>query len=169
MTEVSKIRIQIPDAPKNLWRRMLRKVTTKDGRRKPNLNMGYWHAFEQKMGDGTMELECADTKKEVSCSTVHCIAGWTTVLTPGGLAFEDKIKNKLDAYLTNEKFHEGLSDYVSGADGETGMAALLILEKAGWNEHVNWRDFVDVTETDGLKLIKRLAKLEGDRARKRKR
>lgn len=165
------LRMQIPDAPKNLWRQMLKKVTDRKGRlNRGRLDMGYWHAIEKKY-DGGVDLEMADTKKEVACSTVHCMAGWTTILTPGGLAFEDKIRKKFDSQsdVTRTKFFNSVSEYAEEADSEVGMAALLIMEKAGWSEHVKWRHFTDMTETKAMQFIRKMAKLEGERARKRKR
>lgn len=164
------LRMQVPDAPKNLWRKMLKKVTNSKGQlNRGRLNMGYWHAFEKKYDD-YVNLEMAETKKEVACSTVHCMAGWTTVLTPGGIELENKLRKKLGSDTDQaEKLFQSVSEYAGEAEGEVGLAALLILEKAGWSEHVTWSHFVNLTESSAMKLIRKLAKMEGERAKKRKR
>lgn len=146
-------RLTIPDAPKDLWRKMLAVLTEDESK----LNMESWHSFETK-SEGLTFFEFADNKKEVKCSTVHCMAGWAIVLTPDGIEFEDKIRKKLEK---DYSFIDDLSDYArKGDDNEASLAALLILEKAGWSEYVRMKDFTTLEEADALKLIKKLARME---------
>ena len=151
-------RLQIPRAPRNLWRKMLAQVV-KD---KASFNMGYWHGYTP---DGEYEfIEQASNKKEVKCSTTHCMAGWVTFLTPDGINFEDKIRRKMDKDLD---FLEDLSDYARGGDeNETALSALLILERSGWSEHINWKHFTTLTDGEALRLIRKMARLEAEGKRR---
>lgn len=149
-------RMKVPDAPKDLWRTMLA-IITKD---ETKLNMEYWHAFTERDAYGSLCITSAETKKEVACSTVHCMAGWVDVITPGGVEFEDRVRKKLEK---DPDFIDDCSDYVQKGDNEVSTSALLILEKAGWDKHINMRDFTSSTDEQALNLVKKLAKVEARR------
>jgi len=151
--------INIPRAPRDLWRRILTHVTKEPD----TLHMSVWHGSWKEGPEP--EVIRADTARARACSTTHCMAGWVTFLTPGGLKLEENIERRFliekpDDVLRDEY---GLSEYViRGCDDTTSMAALLILEKAGWADELDKRMFFR-PRPEVLRLIKRLAKLEAKR------
>lgn len=98
--------------------------------------------------------------KPNECNTVHCMAGWTTFLTRGGLKLEMAIE-ELD-FGDWDRLQKAEGTKLDLGDGVTACAAYLILHKAGWGRNIRLKDFF-VDDATASRKIKRLAKLEAER------
>jgi hypothetical protein len=104
--------------------------------------------------------------EDVNCSTTHCLAGWITWLTPGGLELEKEI---------NRRQEEGVPLYLPPvvrrydmfARSPPASAALLIMNKAGLIQHFDGNCFTAPHEV-ARELIWKLADRQKEELREAK-
>lgn len=156
---------RVPKLPKNFWRKLLKIINEKP----ETFRMSIWHGKFRNIGtkrepiytvntiDAEPLIECRDD----GCTTVHCMAGWATFLTKGGLTLETKLREmrRVDDWL---RLEESSGVRLERGDGVTANAAQLIIHQAGWGRHVKRVDFF-TSESTARDKIEKLAKLEARR------
>ena len=164
--------LKIPQAPPDLFCKIRRRIQ----RRENALDMRWWHGSYRKDGS----YRWLYPPEDVSCATAHCLAGWVTFLTPGGLELEKEIERRLinskSLHLTPE-----VQRYSEFGHSSTGIAALLICHKAGLKDNIHSSHFtsphnyarqviwtVADLEQEKLELAKELQKKKAKRARERR-
>ena len=151
---------RIPKLPKNFWRKLLSIVTEEPSR----LYMTIWHGKWTSVGGSLVHMNASRLIrcKDDGCTTTHCMAGWATFLTRGGLRLEVELSRMGSGDLYRLAERHGVDLYLG--DGTTACAAYLLLHKAGWSKHIMQSDFFSDNET-ALEKIKHLAKVEARRER----
>lgn len=163
-TKTVKAPVRIPKAPKRLFRTIWSIVSKQPDR----FYMGDWHRSNsvgysmhaESLLNMHAEKVGPRSKEMKTCSTVHCMAGWITYATRGGLELE-RFLHDMDSrdMPLNEWWNTSVSDYAKSISLPTGQAALLILEKSGWAPYVKGKDFL-MSDKPGLKKLKQLMELE---------
>jgi hypothetical protein len=127
--------LYIPSPPRDLFRTIQRRI-----RRRPHgLQLDVWHGRRLRLLTNwhreVYEVDLLITREDIErCSTVHCVAGWVTFLTRGGLAFEETIRQMLNTCKGLRRL-EGMMPNLealttAAADqGAPAVAAHLILTK----------------------------------------
>lgn len=161
---MSKRPLKVPPLPLDFWRRLDKLIE----KRPYKLNMGLWHGTRE--GSDLQAEEVQNTKREgTHCNTTHCMAGFATFLTPGGLRFEAALSKR---NLEEDALEDASLQYFEkllkhsifdgwSADDTAGAAALIFL-KSGWYRYMKRGEFIQDNET-ARRRIKHLANLEARR------
>jgi hypothetical protein len=158
----------VPTAPHDLWRRIYQRVTEHP----ETFSMETWHGHRIKTfcgGEQTEDLvQVLEGVKEKRCASTHCVAGYITFLTPGGLRYEENLNRRQVVYNLREMLMaQGLNDRAIMSSDVTGTAAWMILEKSGWMKDLKPGVFTSSRDA-ALRELKRLARLEAQRERKQR-
>lgn len=150
--------LKVPMAPQDLFIKIRRRIR----RNERALNMKWWHGRYTKDGRLIYIYPC----DKVECATAHCLAGWITWLTPGGLELEKEIQRRWSESepLNIEPTLAGWAEFKHSA---TAVAALLITRKAGWRGHITWTQFT-TTDQRARELIESFAEMEKEALTKEK-
>lgn len=150
--------LRIPQAPPDLFCKIRRRIQ----RRENALDMRWWHGSYRKDGSYRWLYQPED----MSCATAHCLAGWITFLTPGGLALEKEIEKRF-AENRSLNLHGDVHRYADFGHSSAGIAALLICHKAGLKDHIYSGHFTS-THHHAKEVIWTIADMEKEKAERAK-
>lgn len=150
--------LKVPQAPPDLFCKIRRRIQCRENA----LDMRWWHGSYRKDGSYRWLYQPED----MSCATVHCLAGWITFLTPGGLELEKEIERRIhdgkSLHLSSE-----VQRYANFGHISAGIAALLICHKAGLKDHIHSSHFTS-THHHAKETIWMIADMEKERAEQAK-